>query len=139
MGVCEFGEQLKGSFQQINGAFDQFPWYAFPRKTRRLLATLAILFAQQPVELQVFGSISCCRITLQNVSEWFLFHRQEIWCVHDKAFFYRFLGFQQCSFVFHGASTFWELILMCVSLLDHIETNNTAHFLIIWHTIGYSH
>lgn len=38
-----------------------------------------------------------------------------------QSFFYRFLGFQQCSFVFHGASTFWKLILMCVSLLDHIE------------------
>lgn len=65
-GVCEFGESLSGSFQEINDTYNQLAWYLFPRHTQHMLTTL-IMMAQAPAELNVFGSISCCRITLKNV------------------------------------------------------------------------
>lgn len=44
---------------------------SFPYKAQQLLPMLFI-FAQRPVELHVFGSISCDRITLKNVGEMFI-------------------------------------------------------------------
>ena len=75
-GVCEFGQQLSGAFEEINDVYDQFVWYKFPCKVQQVLPTL-IMIAQQPVELHVFGSISCDRITLKNVSKIFIFYEKK--------------------------------------------------------------
>lgn len=66
-GVCELGERLSETFEEINGVYDQFAWYLFPSKVQHILTTL-LMFAQKPVELRIFGSISCARITFKNVS-----------------------------------------------------------------------
>lgn len=68
LGVCEFGERLIQTFNEVNDAFDQFKWHLFPCDVRHMLATL-IMFAQKPVKLDVFGSISCSRITLKIVGK----------------------------------------------------------------------
>lgn len=65
-GVCEFGEKLSESFGGIAYVYDKFTWYSFPYDVQHKLPTL-IIFAQKPIELRVFGSISCGRITFKNV------------------------------------------------------------------------
>lgn len=67
-GICEFGERLCGSFQEINDLCDAFAWYSLPCDVQHILPTL-IMMAQKPVELRIFGSISCGRITFKNVSK----------------------------------------------------------------------
>lgn len=67
-GVCEFGERMCGSFDGINDIYHQFAWYLFPWKAQQMV-TMLIIVAQEPVELHVFGSISCGRITFKNVSK----------------------------------------------------------------------
>lgn len=71
-GVCEFGERLYGTFEEINAVYNQFAWYSFPYNVQQMLPIL-IMVAQNPIELRVFGSIACGRITLQNVSKIFIF------------------------------------------------------------------
>lgn len=66
-GVCEFGEKLSEAFEQINDVYDQFAWYLLPFDVQHMLSTL-IMIAQKPIELRVFGSISCTRITFRKVS-----------------------------------------------------------------------
>lgn len=66
-GICEFGERLTGGFEKINAMYNQFAWYLFPSKAQQML-TVLIMAAQEPIELQIFGSISCGRITFQNVN-----------------------------------------------------------------------
>lgn len=66
IGVCEFGSQLSGRFVEINHVYDQFVWYLFPFNIQRILPNL-ITYAQKPVELSVYGTISCDRITLKSV------------------------------------------------------------------------
>lgn len=67
VGICEFGERLCSTFEEINDMYHQFAWYRFPCKAKRMLITL-LMIAQKPVELRVFGSISCGRVTLKSVS-----------------------------------------------------------------------
>lgn len=66
--ACEFGEQLSETFDQINNSYDQLSWYSFPSNAQHMLI-IQLIIAQKPVELRVFGEISCCRITLKNVSK----------------------------------------------------------------------
>lgn len=73
--VCDFGERLTGAFEEIVYVCNRFAWHLFPCHVQRMLSTL-ILVAQKPVELRVIGSISCGRITFQNVSGVFIFHTQ---------------------------------------------------------------
>lgn len=71
-GVCEFGERLCGTFNGINYVYDEISWYFFPCKAQKMLPILMNV-AQSPVELHVFGSISCGRITLKSVSRTIIF------------------------------------------------------------------
>lgn len=66
--VCEFGARLSGKFEEINDMYNQLAWYLFPYKVQRMLS-ISIMVAQEPVELNVIGSISCGRITLKDVSK----------------------------------------------------------------------
>lgn len=65
--VCEFGERLSYTFDEIIDAYEQFRWYLFPRKVQHMQPIL-LSVAQRPVKVNVFGSISCGRITLRDVS-----------------------------------------------------------------------
>lgn len=66
--ACEFGEQLTATFDEISRSYDQLSWYAFPSPVQHMLITQLVV-AERQVELLVIGEISCCRITLKNVSE----------------------------------------------------------------------
>lgn len=60
------GEQLTGSFEEINDVYGQLAWYSFPCEAEQMLIILMGM-AQKPVQLRVFGSISCGRVALKNV------------------------------------------------------------------------
>lgn len=64
--LCEFGEKVGAVFEEISIAVDQLNWYLFPIGTRKLLPTVLIV-AQEPVGLDIFGSISCNRRTFKEV------------------------------------------------------------------------
>lgn len=66
--ACEFGERLSETFDKISFSYDQLSWYLFPSSAQHTLITQLVV-AQKPVELSVIGEISCCRITLKNVSK----------------------------------------------------------------------
>lgn len=75
-GICEFGERLnKSSSEEINYTFEQSAWYLFPRDVQSVLPFL-IMVAQKPVDLDVFGSISCSRITFKKVFNFFYFPKK---------------------------------------------------------------
>lgn len=63
---CELGQRGSNAFDEILDEFDGFNWYKFPLETQRLLPML-IAEAQLPVEVEVFGSITCCRYVMQTV------------------------------------------------------------------------
>lgn len=86
---CEFGERLGQLFVEVDDAVYQLgrtphgvrwmheklltklcpklDWYLFPSAIRRMLPTL-IANVQQPVEIECFGSINCCRDAFKQVS-----------------------------------------------------------------------
>lgn len=65
---CELGERFTAKFDEIGYAIDQFKWYSFPIKLKQMLPT-AIIIAQQPITLEVFGSLSCLRDSFKKVSK----------------------------------------------------------------------
>lgn len=67
-GFCEFGERLREAFDEINMVLNQIKWYLLPRKTQKILSIM-LMFTQRPVELDIFGSVSCNRITFKKVSK----------------------------------------------------------------------
>lgn len=64
---CELGQRLSNAFDEILDEFEKFHWYRFPNEINRLLPML-MAEAQLPVEIEVFGSITCCRYVMQTVS-----------------------------------------------------------------------
>lgn len=66
-GICEFGERVSLAFIKINIQLDRIKWYLLPGEAQKMLPTILIV-AQQPVELDMFGSISCNRITFKEVN-----------------------------------------------------------------------
>lgn len=87
-GICEFGEQLSGTFAEINDVYVQFAdWRLFPRKARLMLINV-MMVAQPPMELSVFGSITCGRITFKNVNKIFILNSFS--SIIDSTFFAHF-------------------------------------------------
>lgn len=109
-GVCEFGDRLSGTFNEINYVYDELSWYLLPCKIQQTLIILMV-FAQKPVQLHVFGtwfgSISCDRITLKSVSKTFMFHLK--WNFTSNVSCHPCLGMRQRIFVLYGASAFRQL------------------------------
>lgn len=64
---CELAQRITNKFDEINAQIDKFKWYSFPLKVQKILPTLMVN-AQQPVDLECFGSIACNRETFQRVS-----------------------------------------------------------------------
>lgn len=64
---CEIGERFESKFNEIGNVIDQFKWYSFPIEVQQMLPII-ILITQQPVTLEVFGSISCLRESFKKVS-----------------------------------------------------------------------
>lgn len=64
--ICEFSQRVNNSFDGINEKLDQLKWYLFPRKYKRMLPLL-MSFVQQPIALECYGSIFCCRELFKGV------------------------------------------------------------------------
>lgn len=65
---CELGQRLSNAFEEIIDEFEKFHWYLFPIGINRSLPML-MSEAQAPVEMEVFGSITCCRPVMNFVSD----------------------------------------------------------------------
>lgn len=65
--ACELGQRMNGAFDEIHLTIDQWDWYLFPIEVKRTLPMI-IAIAQQSVELQCFGSITCTREVFRKVS-----------------------------------------------------------------------
>lgn len=64
--TCEFGERLTIVFDELEYEIEQFDWYLFPNEIQRILLTLMV-FGQQEVSLQCFGSTSTNREAFKKV------------------------------------------------------------------------
>lgn len=65
--LCEFGERVNAVFEDISIAVDQdLRWYLFPLDTQKILPTVFVV-SQEPVKLNMFGSIDCNRRTFKEV------------------------------------------------------------------------
>lgn len=67
-GMCEFGERVSFAFHGTVIVLDRFKWYLLPNKAQKMLPTIMVA-AQEPVQLQIFGSVSCNRITFKEVKQ----------------------------------------------------------------------
>lgn len=65
--ACELPGRLSDRFDAINSQINKFNWYLFPLKMQQILPVVMI-YAQQPVYLECFGSIPCDRETFKRVS-----------------------------------------------------------------------
>lgn len=64
---CEIGQRATNAFSEINDVIGQFDWYLFPDELKKILPII-IRFAQQPVDIKFFGSISSSRYVFKSVS-----------------------------------------------------------------------
>lgn len=98
---CELGQRLNVAFDECSELVDQFAWYRFPKKVKRLLP-LTLNFTQQPIELKCFGSVACSRETFKSVS---FNANQPIW--NDSQFKVFFLNNSVLLDYQHGLLTFF--------------------------------
>lgn len=63
---CDLGERLSNSYSGIMKKIEQFEWYLFAIELQKILPIIMIA-AQQPVEIECFGSISCSHETFKKV------------------------------------------------------------------------
>lgn len=64
--ACELGHRSADAFEAISCEIGQLNWYSLPVDVRKMLPVF-IAGAQQPVGLDVFGSISCGRQEFKTV------------------------------------------------------------------------
>lgn len=64
---CELGERVRLEFNEIGCTIDRLDWYIYPAQIWPLLPII-IMIGQQPVTVNCFGSISCCREVFKSVS-----------------------------------------------------------------------
>lgn len=94
---CEFGEEVKSKFSEINSTIGQSDWYEYPIEIRKLLSTV-IFYTQKPVTLNGFGSISYTREAFKMVKQHLL----------NCDFFFKFgflLGCQWCIYLLYDTSS----------------------------------
>lgn len=65
--ACELGQRASNAFDEINDVIGQFDWYLFPDELKKILPII-MQFAQRPVDVEFFGSISCSREVFKRVS-----------------------------------------------------------------------
>lgn len=66
--VCELGQRMTDAFGEISDAIGNFNWNLFPDDFKKMLPII-IQFAEQPVDIEFFGSISCSRKVFKKVCE----------------------------------------------------------------------
>lgn len=63
---CELGQRLSDAFNEINDVIDRSEWNLFKNEFKRILPMIMII-SQEPVMLECFGRISCCRDVFNKV------------------------------------------------------------------------
>lgn len=64
--ACELGQRMNDAFDRIGFTIERSNWYLFPIEVKRMLPMIMSI-AQQPVELECFGSITCTREVFRKV------------------------------------------------------------------------
>lgn len=64
--TCECIQRFTNAFDDINDAIERLDWYLYPIEIQRLLIPI-MMYAQKPVVIEVFGSISCSRDQFRKV------------------------------------------------------------------------
>lgn len=106
--VCEICQRINLVYEKCYDMIGQIEWYLYPVEIQRLLP-LIIMVAQRPIQIVYFGSGTCDRELIKKVPACSLFPIYNIsmdnryLCI-DFLFFFIFLDYQNCLFIFHGAS-----------------------------------
>lgn len=65
--TCEMGHRFRDAFSDMNDALGQLNFYLFPIDIQRILPTV-IMYAQEPLNVGFFGSLSATREQFKQVS-----------------------------------------------------------------------
>lgn len=68
--TCEFAQRFTDAFNGINDVISQLHWHEYPPEIQQLLIFI-IMYAQKPVGIAFFGSISCSRVQFRKVQQLF--------------------------------------------------------------------
>lgn len=102
---CELGHRVRYAFEGIGHGISQLRWYSLPIDVQRILPVF-ISGVQQPIGLDVFGSISCGRQEFKTVNS----NRKEtkhLWKMKLNKI--TFLGRQQRILILYDSSWIWKL------------------------------
>lgn len=66
--ACELSQRISNAFNDVYDALSQVDWYLLPTELQRHLIPI-MMYAQQPIIIQFFGSISCSREQCQRVND----------------------------------------------------------------------
>lgn len=97
--ICELGQRFSIKFEKINIHSKQLKWYLFPCNTQKMVLIISII-TQNPIELDIFGSISCNRITFKMVSQQTKQFRMQIKTI-SRCQTISYLGLPQSVFELH--------------------------------------
>lgn len=64
---CEFGQQAGDAFGEVDDVLSQLDFYLLPIEIQRMLPKI-IMYAQEPLVLQFFGSLCCTRDQFKKVN-----------------------------------------------------------------------
>lgn len=65
--LCEFGENISGEFDELNGVIYQCNWHLCPLEVQNKLPII-LISTQDPIILSGFGNVLCTREAFKSVS-----------------------------------------------------------------------
>lgn len=65
--ACELGQRFTNAFVDVDNVLSQIRWYLLPNEMQRILP-MVLIYAQEPIVVQFFGSMSCSRTQFKSVS-----------------------------------------------------------------------
>lgn len=65
--ACEAGHRVSDTFDEMDDTFEKIDWYLLPIEVQRMLPVI-LMYVQEPMVPEFFGSISCTREQLRKVS-----------------------------------------------------------------------
>lgn len=64
--ICELCQRTTNGCEKFDDTIGQLKWYLLPAKLQRILPTV-IMYVQEPISVECFGSIACDRETFKRV------------------------------------------------------------------------
>lgn len=93
--LCNFGEMVMNSFNEINDAISTCDWYLFSMEIQRMLP-LILMNSQHSIQFRGFGNIEISRNSFKSVSFFLNFNQKKVHylctCHEDKHKFYFFIS-----------------------------------------------